>query len=131
MPAIGFLSSRSPAESADHVGPLSSRGFNEAGYVEGHNVAIEFRWAEGQYDRLPEMAADLVRRKVSLIAANTPAGFAAKAATSSIPIVFTTSSDPVQLGLVSSLNRPAGNITGVSQLNVEVSPKRLEVWRAN
>jgi putative ABC transport system substrate-binding protein len=90
-------------------------------------VAIEYRWAEGHYDRLPDMAADLVRRQVSVIVANTPANLAAKKATDTIPIVFTTASDPVQIGLVPNLSHPGGNVTGVSQLNVEVGQKRLEL----
>jgi putative ABC transport system substrate-binding protein len=103
---------------------------NDVGYIEGRNVAIEFRWAEGQYNRLPTLLADLVQRQVSVLAATTtPGALAAKAATSSIPIVFATDGDPVQLGLVASLSRPGGNVTGATQLNVEVGPKRLELAR--
>jgi putative tryptophan/tyrosine transport system substrate-binding protein len=127
MPAIGLLGSATAREWAPLVAAFL-RGLSEAGYDDGRNVAIEYRWADGQYDRLPAMAADLVRRQVTVIAALTsPSAIAAKAATAIIPIVFTTIADPVQIGLVASLNRPGGNLTGVTILNVEIVPKMLEL----
>jgi putative tryptophan/tyrosine transport system substrate-binding protein len=127
LPVIGFLSGTSPEAYASRVAAFQ-RGLEEAGFVEDRNVAIEYRWAEGHYDRLPAMVADLVDRRVSMIAAiTTPAALAAKAATATIPIVFEMGTDPVEVGLAASLNRPGGNLTGVSLLNVELAPKRLEL----
>jgi len=126
VPVIGFLNSGSPGGYAPMVAAFR-QGLKETGYVEGQNVAIVFRWADGQYDRAPAMAAELVRRQVAVIVANTPGAMAVKAATMTIPIVFTTAADPVKIGLVASLSRPGGNITGVTQLHVEVASKRLEL----
>jgi putative tryptophan/tyrosine transport system substrate-binding protein len=126
VPVIGLFNVASPDGFANYVAAFHD-GLKEVGYVEGQNVVIEYRWADGHYDRLPEMAVDLVRRQVSVIIANTPANVAAKNATSTIPIVFTTGVDPVELGLVSNLRRPGANVTGVSQLNAQLGLKRLEL----
>jgi len=129
MPVIGFLSSRGPRDDP-HLVAAVRQGLKDAGYVEGQNVAIEYRFAENQNDRLPTLAADLVRRRVTAITAGpTPPALAAKAATTTIPIVFEVATDPVALGLVASLNRPGGNVTGVTNLGVEIAPKRLEMLR--
>ena len=129
MPVIGFLSPGSLDADASRMSALR-RGLAEVGYVEGQNVAIEYRGAQHQHDRLPELAADLVRRQVSaIVVVSFPGALAAKAATSTIPIVFSIGVDPAQPGLVASLNRPGGNITGVSVLNTAVMGKRLELLR--
>ena len=128
MPVIGYLATSSPNPNSPNVVAFR-QGLSETGYVEGQNVAIEYRWAEGHYDRLPALAADLIARNVDLIVATggTASARTAKTATLTIPIVFTTGSDPVESGLVDSLARPGGNITGVSILNVELIPKRIEL----
>src|SRR5262249_22278052 len=126
MPVVGFLNSASPDGYAPMVAAFRE-GLKETGYIAGQNVAIEYRWAGGQYDRVPALAAELVRRQVAVIVANSPGVQAVKAAITTIPIVLTTGSDPVQIGLVASLSRPGGNVTGVTQLYVEVMPKRLEL----
>jgi putative ABC transport system substrate-binding protein len=128
IPVIGFLNTRGPGQDP-HLLSAFRQGLKEIGFVEGQNVTIQFRWAEGQYDRQPALAADLVRRRVSVIAAlsGSSSALAAKEATSTIPIVFAVADNPVATGLVVSLARPGGNLTGVTTLGLEVSPKRLEL----
>jgi putative tryptophan/tyrosine transport system substrate-binding protein len=129
MPVIGFLSSTSPQVFAARL-PAFAQGLKEEGYIEGQNVVIEYRWAGDHDDRLPVLAAELVQRQVTVIVAvGSPSSVAAKAATAAIPIVFDTASDPVTLGLVASLNRPGGNLTGVTNLSIEVGQKRLQLLR--
>jgi putative tryptophan/tyrosine transport system substrate-binding protein len=128
VPVIGYLGTQSADDDYKNLTVPFLQGLKESGYVEGQNVAIEYRWAENQYDRLSALAADLVRRRVGVIVANeTPAALAAKAATTTIPIVFTTGGDPVALGLVASLNRPGANLTGTAVLTGELAPKRLQL----
>ena len=128
MPVIGLLGSESPELYADRLRTFR-QGLRESGFVEGRNVVVEYRWADGHYDRFPALLADLIARKVAVIVAiaGTPPALAAKAATSTIPIVFVTASDPIAIGLVGSLARPGGNITGFTSMGVELGPKQLEV----
>jgi len=126
MPVIGLINGTSAQKYEPQVAAFRL-GLKESGFVDGENVTIEYRWADGDYSRLPELAADLVKRQVAVIVANTPANIAAKKATDKIPVVFTTASDPVQIGLVTNLNHPGGNVTGVTQLNASLGPKRLEL----
>jgi len=129
MPVIGYISTQSAEDYKIDTVPFL-QGLKETGFVEGQNVAVEYRYAEGQYDRLPALAADLVRRRVAVIvAAGSEAAVAAKAATTTIPIVFNTGADPVALGLVASLNRPGANVTGSAVLVAELAPKRLQLLR--
>ncbi|MGB7010205.1 MAG: ABC transporter substrate-binding protein, partial [Pseudolabrys sp.] len=131
MPVIGFLNSASPQPFENYVAGFRA-GLKETGYVDGQNFAIEFRWAEGHYDQLPEMAADLVRRKVAVLVATggVPTVLAAKAATTTVPVAFAIGGDPVRFGFVTSLSRPGGNMTGVSLLVTQMETKRLGLLRA-
>ena len=127
MPVIGFLHSEGPGRYTSPILRAFRQGLSESGHVEGRNVAIEYRWAESRYDRLPDLAGDLVGRGVNVIIANGPAIQAAKTATTTIPIVFFAGGDPIKLGLVASLAQPRGNLTGVTNLGTELGPKRLEL----
>jgi putative ABC transport system substrate-binding protein len=126
MPVIGLINGTSAEKYEPQVAAFRE-GLRETGFVDGENVTIEYRWAEGDYSRLPAFAADLVKRQVAVIVANTPANIAAKKATDTIPVVFTTASDPVRIDLVTNLSHPGGNVTGVTQLNASLGPKRLEL----
>jgi putative ABC transport system substrate-binding protein len=127
LPVVGFINAASDKTYARQLAAFL-KGLSEAGYVVGQNVMIEYRWAEGQNDRLPAMVTDLLHRHVAVLAAtSTPAAIAAKAANTAIPIIFETGSDPIRLGLIPSLNRPGGNVTGVTNLNFEIAPKRLQL----
>src|SRR5258706_567230 len=129
MPVVGFLDSTSPDQFADRLRAFR-QGLKETSYVEGENVAIEYRWAESQIDRLPQLAAELVRQRAAVIVTGAPPStFAAKAATTTIPIVFGVAENPVKLGLVASLSRPSGNLTGINFFSLELAAKRLELLR--
>jgi putative ABC transport system substrate-binding protein len=129
LPVIGYLGAQSADDDKNATVPFL-QGLKEAGYVEGQNVAIEYRWAENQYDRLPALATDLIRRHVAaILASGTPATLATRAATTTIPIIFVSGADPVALGLVASLNRPGANLTGIANLSGELTPKRLQLLR--
>src|SRR4029079_15406250 len=127
MPVVGFLNGSSAGGYAKFLSEFG-RGLNSMGFVEGQSVVVEYRWADGHYERLPELAADLIRRNVAVIAAtSTPAALVAAKATTTIPVVFTSGSDPVELGLVTNIARPGGNVTGATQITMEVGPKRVEL----
>jgi putative ABC transport system substrate-binding protein len=128
IPVIGFLNSASAQAFADRLRAFHN-GLKETGFIEGENVTVLYRWAENQFDRIPDLAGDLVRRRVAVIAVNTPAALPAKAASASIPIVFLVAEDPVRAGLVTSLARPGGNLTGVNIVSGELTAKRLELLR--